>query len=342
MLSDEVLRAQARTTEQAAARDARHAARSRSKSTSKDTSPPSKLDLAPSTTNMEEPKYHNIIDSIPIFSGEPHENINDWLDIVLLKFDIIGYDSRQKRRFIPQYLAGNALKWHLAHRDDLVSWDDYTRSISSAFPRAITTSRDMNLKMLQDRKQGDSESFTPYYTSVVNLCHQYDPDMPDLQIIDWIKAGMKLNLYERLQGEEFLTPQTLLIRAQRLELDNAVLDARKREYLVHTTTASTTPPPHSNNSERWDQPTYYQPYSPSNYTPSFPPPLMSIPYSAPFVPSYNTGPGIRSSFSSQPSPYPSSSSPVTDSSMRPRRPIVCYSCGQPGHISPHCPSRPKV
>ena len=68
-----------------------------------------------------------------IFSGQSNENIKDWLEIVSLKFDIIGYDSRQKRRFIAQYLTENALKWHLTHRDDLLSWDDYTTAITSAF-----------------------------------------------------------------------------------------------------------------------------------------------------------------------------------------------------------------
>ena len=50
---------------------------------------------------MEEHQHCKIIDSIPIFSGQSNENIKDWLEIVSLKFDIIGYDSRQKRRFIP-------------------------------------------------------------------------------------------------------------------------------------------------------------------------------------------------------------------------------------------------
>ena len=303
---------------------------------------------------MEEQQYAKIIDSIPTFSGEPQENIHDWLDIISLKFEIIGYDSRQKRRFIPQYLAGNALKWHLAHREGLATWEGYIVALESAFPRISTTSRDMNLKMLRDRKQGDTEAFTGYYTSVVALCHKHDSAMADLQIIDWLKAGMNLKLYERLQGEEFTTPQALLVRAQRVELDTAVLDARKRECTLPTPVISSTPPIYR--PKRWDQPTSYQlqapssyassyqptsyqnPQSSSSYTLSYPPPLMSTPYS---IPSYNTAPRFPTSFHTQSSSDPYSSFPVHDSSMRFRRPVVCYSCGQTGHISPHCPSRPK-
>ncbi|CAF4336980.1 unnamed protein product, partial [Rotaria sordida] len=152
---------------------------------------------------------------------------------------------------------------------------------------------------------------------------------------------MKLNLYERLQGEEFATPQALLIRAQRLELDNAVLEARKHESSIATPAISSISASSSNRFPRSDQSSYYQPHSTSTYTSSYPPPLMSTSYSFPFAPSYNTTSNLRSSFPSESSPYPYASSPVTHTSTRPRRSIVCYSCGQPGHISPYCPARPK-
>jgi hypothetical protein len=281
---------------------------------------------------MDVPQYAQIIDSIPTFSGEAKENVNDWLDIVSLKFDIMGYEAHKKRRFIPQYLAGNALKWHLAHRDELSSWEDYTAAITTAFPRIITMSRDMNLQMLKDRKQLENESFTEYYTSIVDFCQKHDPDMTDLQIIDWLKAGMKITLYEKLQGEEFARPQALLLRAQRVELDNAVLAARKRECTAPTPAISVTPRYSYNNTQRWTQPTYYQPRSFSTYTPSHTSPLMSTPYSAP---SYVNTPQFRSAFPSQSSPHPYS--PTANSSISPPRAIVCYSCGQPGHISPNCP-----
>ena len=162
---------------------------------------------------MEDHHYNKILDSIPVFLGTSHENIAEWLNVVNLKFDIIEYNSRQKCRFIPQYLAGNALKWHLLHRDELSSWDDYLGALTSAFPHLITTSRDMNLKLLRGGKQGNDKSFIDYYTSIVDLCCKHAAEMPDVQIIDWLKAGMKLTLYEKLQGEEFATPQALLLRA---------------------------------------------------------------------------------------------------------------------------------
>ena len=62
--------------------------------------------------------------------------------------------------------------------------------------------------------------------------------MTDLQMVDWLKASMKIALCEKLQGEDFLTPQDLLHRAQRVELDNAVLDARKRQLSSFPNTSS--------------------------------------------------------------------------------------------------------
>lgn len=278
------------------------------------------------STIMAEYQYKAVIDSIPTFAGESREKVNDWIEIVSLKFDILAYEPAQRRRFIPQYLAGNALKWHLAHRDHLTDWNEYIAELRVAFPQVITTSRDMNLKMLCDRKQGDTEAFTDYYASVVELCCKHNPDMAENQIIDWLKAGMKLNLYERLQCEDFITPQTLLIRAQRLELDNNVLEARKRENAQSSTVGSNSSKATSRYSGQRDQSTYYQPPATPIFTPSYPPPLPPLmstpfPYAVPDFTSNN-----QSSYSSFPSP---------------RHPIICYTCGQPGHISPRCPSRPK-
>ena len=45
---------------------------------------------------MEGHRYSKIVNSIPIFSGTLHQNIPEKMNIVSLKFDTIGYDSRQK------------------------------------------------------------------------------------------------------------------------------------------------------------------------------------------------------------------------------------------------------
>src|ERR1700722_15906784 len=128
MLAAELAESQARAELQAQQRTARHQARSRSP-------PPSTTSLLaaspPHTNNniMEAHQLAKIIDSIPSFSGESRDNIQDWLEIVSLKFDLLGYDTRQKRRFIPQYLSGDALKWHLANRERLATWEEYIAAI---------------------------------------------------------------------------------------------------------------------------------------------------------------------------------------------------------------------
>ncbi|CAF3176169.1 unnamed protein product [Rotaria sp. Silwood2] len=178
MLADELARAQVPAAIQVEARNARHEAPSRSPSTLKYTSSAHNLDLHGSVTNMEDYRYSKIIDSIPTFSGEPLENISDWLAILSLKSDIIRYNSRQKSRSIPQYLAGSALKWHLSHFNKILVWDDYVDAITP-FSRIITTSQDMNLKMLKNCKQDYSEPSIQYYRSVIELCRKHGAEMVD-------------------------------------------------------------------------------------------------------------------------------------------------------------------
>ena len=45
---------------------------------------------------MEDHHYSKIVNSVPIFSGTLHQSIPERMNIVSLKFDTIGYDSRQK------------------------------------------------------------------------------------------------------------------------------------------------------------------------------------------------------------------------------------------------------
>ncbi|CAF1540749.1 unnamed protein product [Adineta ricciae] len=330
MLAAELRRAQQRAAAQALERDQRLAARSQSLPISPAINPNlSSSNPSSSLVGMETQQYSKIIESVPIFSGSPRENVTDWLALVNLKFDMIGYTALQKRRFIPQYLHGDALRWHLANRDQLDEWDAYSIALVEAFPHIETTSRDMNLKLLRDRKQGSTESFTDYYASILDLCRKHNADMTDLQILDWIKAGMSLNLYERIQGEEFVHPHALLRRAQRLELDNAVLDARKKES---TTTSPSKKSFSPHRSSTWSP---YSLPSPPPFTSSYLPPLMSPnPASTSYSPSAFPSPAANSTFSS-----PNFDS---DLSARPRRPIICFSCHQPGHISTQCPVKPVI
>ena len=118
MLVDELTRSQARATIHAEERNARHEGRP--------CSIPKLLHSLSSTQAvtssiipMENYHYSKTVNSISIFSGTLHQNIPEKMNIASLKFDTIGYDSRQKNRFIPQHLADNALKWYLAHCDEL-------------------------------------------------------------------------------------------------------------------------------------------------------------------------------------------------------------------------------
>ena len=54
-----------------------------------------------STIPMENHHYSKTVNSIPIFSETLHQNTPERMNIVSLNFDTIGYDSRQKNRFIP-------------------------------------------------------------------------------------------------------------------------------------------------------------------------------------------------------------------------------------------------
>ena len=161
--------------------------------------------------------------------------------------------------------------------------------------------------------------------------------MPNVQIIDWLKANMKITSYEKLQGEEFDTAQALLFRAQRVEVNNAVLYARKGEFFTDQTALSTSSFDSSISSTCWNSsfnsPATSKPYSASLY--QFP--LLSTSPNFRLTPSSNT-PYSHFSFPSQSHSSPYLDFNLNDDTSRHRRPIICYSCNQPGHISSRCSS----
>ena len=77
----------------------------------------------------------------------------------------------------------------------------------SAFPGLITASSYVNLKLFRDPKQSNDESFSDYYTSVVDLYWKHAAEILNIQIIDWLKFAMKITSYEEIQDEGFDTTQ---------------------------------------------------------------------------------------------------------------------------------------
>jgi hypothetical protein len=307
MFNNEQTRVRSRADIQATERSTRYENRQLRRDT------PCPLPSAIETTeSMADSQLRIILESIPTFLGNTEQNVHDWLDVISLKFDIIGYDPVQRRRYLPQYLGDDALKWHIANREQLPLWDDYIQALATAFPRITAISRDLQLQQLKDRKQGPRELFHEYYVSILQLCRQYDPLMSEAHIIDWLKSGMSLNLLEKIQGDDFITSSSLLIRAQRLELDATVLDARRaqesaREAQPYPTrfSRSTRQPPHS------------------TYTMALP--LMSShqqssshTYRTPFPRIYSSG-----------------------GEQKPQVNIHCYTCGRPGHIARNCTIYPN-
>ena len=340
MLADAIANSEYRADAQALERDLRHANCSVAQASTEITSTSTFGTTFRNTVSLEDHQLRNIVDSIPTFSGEPTQDVRDWLEIVSLKFDIIGYDPLQRRRFIPQYFYGAALKWHLVNREAFPEWRDYTRAIELAFPQLTATSRDMNLQLLKNRVQGPTESFNIYYNAVVELCRQHNPDMTDVQVVDWLKAGMRIDLFEKLQGNEFLTPRSLLLRTQRLELDHEVLTARQRGLFVPATSST----PRSSSGRRLISPPQspVKAYSHTSFsTTADTTPLMDAAPFHDYPPGQHSYSPRQQSFSPSqtfiPAPGHGSAAP-----NRHRPPIVCYSCGEPGHISPRCPYRPKA
>ena len=231
------------------------------------------------------------------------------------------------------------MKWHLTYRDELSLRDDHIGTIISASLSLITTSGDVNLKLFRDPKQSNDESFIDYYSSLLIFIENVAKTQ-NMQTIDWLRASMKITSYEKLKNEEFDTTIPLLFRAQRIEIDYAVLDAREGEPVTDRTALSTSNFNSSTSSICWNSSFKSPVTSKAYFTSLYLLLLLSTGPDFDLTPSSNAPCSSFSfSFQSQSSHYRAIN--LNDGTSRHSHRVICYSCNQPDHISPYYLYRPK-
>ena len=267
--------------------------------------------------------FQSQINSIDPFTGVHTQDAARWLTHAANILHVQGFvDSNELKHLISGFLDGEALDWFEDQKAALHDWHEFRTAFIQRFPSPPSIRNPFEyFQQLSHRRQGLKEPTVEYYTHVLKLCHQYNSHMSDIERVDHLKKGLRPSLLEKVLDRDPCTPD---------EFIEVVFKAESNQRIIQVQFDL-----NANNNHRDHQD------------------IDDVGHTSPPVPPqprYNTSP-VQQQRSTDRPPHRSTDRPPPGSADRPphrstdRLPrrtterdadIVCYTCGQPGHISPQC------
>ena len=297
-------------------------------------------------SSLEHPVYRPVISSsmeaqmmcaivkeelktLPKFGGSTGEDVVQWLKKVNDVFDQAQLQPPNKYLAVQSYLTDTAAKWFSYNKDRIVDWSQFQQQIIKTYQPSLN----QLLLRMEQRQQSSDEDVAVYYYDKLHLCLQADRTMSSMMLIHHLTKGLKSSLIAHVLRRQPSTTADFLVIAEAEEKIQATLNSLTRDplddrhYLAENDLPDdiVTLVKHPDNLSLGSA--HQQPPRPS-----YPPPLMNLPYVPPHptsTPRYSTPRTSTPRYPSQPSPSPPA-------------PRQCYTCSRVGHIAKYCPNRKNV
>ena len=130
------------------------------------------------------------IQTIPTFSGAPHENVNQWLEIIKVRKDVAGWSPQKHLLVIVSKLAGAAANWLLTFDEN--DRKDVSKVIAGLKSYFTTPNAEIHDRaQLNTRTQQPGESVESYATEINLLCHRVNAQMDENDKIGYFIRGLQ-------------------------------------------------------------------------------------------------------------------------------------------------------
>ena len=128
-------------------------------------------------------------DDLPSFSGHPSKDVERFLksikNITKAKDDSVNHELLEVVR---GKLTKSAGIWFDNNESKFTTWLDFETAFRTRY--FSTTITHTKFEKLKRRQQKQDESITVYFDGIVDLCHEIDPTMSDLMIIQHLMSGI--------------------------------------------------------------------------------------------------------------------------------------------------------
>ncbi|CAF4838911.1 unnamed protein product, partial [Rotaria sp. Silwood2] len=129
-------------------------------------------------------------DPIQFYGGK--DNVITWLDEIEQQFKIMNFGESDKFNLIHICLKGEAHQWYKQNKEQFTFWSIFVTDITKSFTSSLQ--RDLAFKKLKQYHQILHQSVTQYYSEMIKLMKQTDPQMNESTKVQYLMNGLRPSL----------------------------------------------------------------------------------------------------------------------------------------------------
>jgi hypothetical protein len=268
---------------------------------------------------------HNLMINPTIFRGGKDDVIK-WLEDLEHLFEVAHIPDANKLDLVSYTLRGEALQWYRNSKSTFTSWSTFVSELKKTFVSVYHD--ELAFKKLESYIQTENQSICNFYTEVIKLCNDADPNMSESTKLKNLLNKTKPTIQFEVRRKKPTTTKEFFAYAKEVEelyqLTNLNTNVTFNPNTISTTIISppattlsnSNNPPRSHaitsHSSNWKKPDadYHSQYNNNNYRSS-----TSVPHSNSFFRSQQP----VSSSNTRPNPSPAQSS--SSSNLNRQKPL---------------------
>ncbi|KZS06388.1 Uncharacterized protein APZ42_030171 [Daphnia magna] len=137
-----------------------------------------------------QPDYRRAAKDIPMFSGNPAEDVDDWIADIDRVALVEGWNENIKRRAVISKLGGIAKNWQDLTGNALPHWEDWLERFEATF-RPHLTLVEWGVK-IEGRRQLPGESGAQYALEKTKLCRLCPHPLKEPEVVFYLICGIQL------------------------------------------------------------------------------------------------------------------------------------------------------